>query len=137
MKNNHLIIDLRRYLPWHKRYASNTSTALMWAVWLLLWRPLLIVLGVVSLQKQHVVHQLFSAFGLGLEHGVIALLACVVALLLWTNFIPSKQVKKSPTKTMSDYVQHFELPVQQIEQGREQKISVVHHDSEGKITRIE
>ena len=59
MKNNSLIIDVRRLLPWHKRYASNTSTAMMWAVWLLLWRPLLIVTGVVSLQKQHVIHKLF------------------------------------------------------------------------------
>lgn len=137
MKNNSLVIDLRRLLPWHKRYASNTSTAIMWAVWLFLWRPLLIVIGVLSLQKQHVIHQMFSAFGLGVEHGVSALLACVVALLLWSNFVPSKVVKKTPAKIMKDYVDHFDLPVQDIEQGRQQKISVVYHDDHGKIIRIE
>ncbi len=109
----------------------------MWAVWLLLWRPLLIVMGVVSLQKQHVIHKLFSAFGLGVEHGVSALLACVVGLLLCSNFIPSKVVKKTPAKKMSDYVDHLDLPVQDIEQGRLQKVSVVHHDDHGKIIRIE
>lgn len=137
MKNNSLIIDLRRLLPWHTRYASNTSTAMMWAVWLFLWRPLLIVIGVLSLQKQHLIHQLFSAFGLGIEHGVSALLACVVALLLWTNFIPSKVVNETPVKTMTDYGDHFDLSVQEIEQGRQQKISMVHHDDHGKIIRIE
>ncbi|MDU5864724.1 MAG: poly-beta-1,6-N-acetyl-D-glucosamine biosynthesis protein PgaD, partial [Acinetobacter sp.] len=39
MKTNSLIIDLRRQLPWHKRYVSTTSTAMMWGGWLLLWRP--------------------------------------------------------------------------------------------------
>ena len=39
MKSNNLIIDLRRQLPWHKRYVSTTTTAMMWAGWLLLWRP--------------------------------------------------------------------------------------------------
>lgn len=137
MKNNSLVIDLRRLLPWHKRYASNTSTAIMWAVWLFLWRPLLIVIGVVSLQKQHIIHQMFSAFGLGIEHGVSALLACVVALLLWSNFIPAKTVKPSSAKNISDYEQHFDLAIQDIEQGRQQKVSVIHHDDHGKIIRIE
>lgn len=137
MKSNPLIIDLRHYLPWHKRYASNTSTAMLWVVWLLLWRPLLIVLGIVSLQKQHVVHQLFSAFGMGIEHGISALLACAVALLLWSNFVPAKTIKHSAAKSLSDYGQHFELPVQDIEQVRQQKISVVHYDDHGKMIRIE
>lgn len=137
MKNNPLIIDLRHCLPWHKRYASHTSTAMMWAVWLLLWRPLLIVLGIVSLQKQHLFHQLFSAFSLGIEHGVSALLACAVALWLWSNFVPSKTVQTSSAKNISDYGQHFGLAVEAIEQGRQQKVSVVHHDEHGKIIHIE
>ncbi|WP_180174818.1 poly-beta-1,6-N-acetyl-D-glucosamine biosynthesis protein PgaD [Acinetobacter sp. YH01022] len=137
MKNNPLIIDLHHCLPWHKRYASHTSTAMMWAVWLLLWRPLLIVLGIVSLQKQHVLHQLFSAFGLGIEHGVSALLACAVGLLLWANFVPAKTVKTSSAKNIADYGQHFGLAVEEIEQGRQQKVSVVHHDEHGKIIHIE
>ena len=137
MKNNPLIVDLRHCLPWHQRYVSHTSTAMMWAVWLLLWRPLLIVLGIVSLQKQRLFYQLFSAFGLGIEHGVSALLACAVALLLWSNFVPSKTVKTRSVKNISDYGQHFGLAIEEIEQGRQQKVSVVHHDEHGKIIHIE
>lgn len=50
MKNNSLIIDLRSQLPAHTRYASGTSTAVMRAVWLLLWRPFIILAGLMSLQ---------------------------------------------------------------------------------------
>ena len=137
MKNNGLIIDLRHHLPWHKRYASSTSTAVMWAVWLLLWRPVLLVAGFISLQKHHVLQYLFGAFGLGLEHGITALLACAAALLLWSNYMPAKTVQKTQQKTMTDYVHHFNVPVQEVEQGRQQKISIVHHDEQGKIVRIE
>ncbi|OTG91606.1 poly-beta-1,6-N-acetyl-D-glucosamine biosynthesis protein PgaD [Acinetobacter sp. ANC 3813] len=137
MKSNSLIIDLRRQLPWHKRYASNTSTAMMWAVWLLLWRPVLIVAGLMSLQKHHVLQHLFGSFGLGLEHGITALFACVAALLLWSNYMPAKTVEKTQVKTMTDYVHHFNVPVKEVEQGRQKKISIVHHDEHGKIVRIE
>ncbi len=137
MKSNGLIIDLRRQLPWHKRYASSTSTAMMWAVWLLLWRPVLLVAGLVSLQKHHLLQHLFGSFGLGLEHGITALIACVAALLLWSNFVPAKKVKKPQVKTMTDYVHHFNLPVQEVEQGRTSKISTVHHDEHGRIIRID
>ncbi len=82
MKTNSLIIDLRRQLPWHKRYASTTSTAMMWAVWLLLWRPFVLIWVLAELQKTHLVHRLFSAFGLGIEHGITALIACAICLLL-------------------------------------------------------
>lgn len=137
MKSNSLIIDVRRQLPWHMRYASGTSTAVMWAVWILLWRPVLIVAGLVSLQKHHLLQHLFGSFGLGIEHGVTGLVACTLALLLWSNFMPAKTVKKMQPKILEDYVQHFNLPVQDVEQARQNKVSTVHHDEQGKIIRID
>ncbi|SCC70788.1 poly-beta-1,6-N-acetyl-D-glucosamine biosynthesis protein PgaD [Acinetobacter albensis] len=133
MKSNPLIIDLRHYLPWHKRYASNTSTAILWAVWLLLWRPVLLIAGILGLQKQHV----FSAFGLGIEHGISALLLCTVILLLWSNYMPAYCVKKIAHKTIHEYGDYFNLTVQEIEYGQQQKVCVIHHDEYGKIVRIE
>lgn len=137
MKNNPLIIDLRSFLPWHKRYASGTSTAVMWAVWLLLWRPLLLVMGIMSLQKQHLLTHLFSAFGLGIEHGIMALFSCSIILLLWSNFMPKLTVKKTASKTLHDYEQYFNLPINKIEAGQSQKITVIHHDDSGHIIQIE
>ena len=115
MKTNSLIIDLRRQLPWHKRYASTTSTAMMWAVWLLLWRPL------------------------GIEHGITALIACAICLLLWSHVLPEHRVGGNALKAKQtdDYARYFDLPEHEIEQGRSQKITVVHHDELGKIVRVE
>lgn len=105
MKTNSLIIDLRRQLPWHKRYASTTSTAMMWAAWLLLWRPFVFIWVLAELQKTHLVHRLFSAFGVGIEHGITALIACAVGLLLWSHVLPERRVEGSELnmKQTDDY----------------------------------
>ena len=123
MKTNSLIIDLRRQLPWHKRYASTTSTAMMWAAWLLLWRPFVFIWYWQSC-KTHLVHRLFSAFGVGIEHGITALIACAVGLLLWSHVLPERRVEGSELnmKQTDDYARYFDLPVQEIEQGRSQKL---------------
>jgi poly-beta-1,6-N-acetyl-D-glucosamine biosynthesis protein PgaD len=94
MKANSLIIDVRRQLPWHKRYFSTTTTAMMWAGWLLLWRPFILVWVLVELQKTHIAQRLMAAFSQGLEHGVTALFMCAIALLLW-GLLPSKEFMKS------------------------------------------
>ncbi len=137
MKSNDLIIDLRRKLPWHKRYMSNTSTAMMWACWLFLWRPIMLVVGLIGLQKPHLIHSVMHAFGVGVQHGITALIACAVALLLWSHFIPATTVKKTDVKTTQDYADFFGLSEENIQQGRLQKISTVHHDENGKIVFIE
>lgn len=137
LKANDLVIDLRRKLPWHKRYVSNTGTAMMWACWLFLWRPIMLIIGLIGLQKPHLVHEVLHAFGIGVQHGITALIACAVALLLWSHFVPAKTVIKPEVKKVEDYADYFSLPVEQIEQGRHQKITTVHHDENGRITFIE
>ena len=136
MKSN-LIIDLRQQLPWHKRYLSNTSTAMLWAVWLLLWRPLLLLLGIIGIQKPHIVNNIMSAFTLILQHGLIALMVCALSLLLWNRFIPAKTPQQAQQKLLTDYADHFALNAQEIESGRQQKVSTVVHDENGKIISIQ
>lgn len=138
MKNNNLIIDVRKQLPWQKRYISNTSTAFMWAIWLLLWRPALLVMGVISLQKHHVLEHLFGTLGLGVEHGFTALIICAITLLLWSKYMPAKTVKKQhDIETLSHYAQYFDLSEQSLIKSRVQKVSTVHHDEMGCITHID
>ncbi|NNP71527.1 poly-beta-1,6-N-acetyl-D-glucosamine biosynthesis protein PgaD [Acinetobacter defluvii] len=136
MKSN-LIIDLRQQLPWHKRYLSNTSTAMLWGVWILLWRPLLLLIGVLGIHKPHIVNNIISAFTLILQHGLIALMVCALSLLLWNRFIPAKIPNQVQSKAIPDYAEHFSLNVQQIETGRQQKVSTVYHDENGKIISIQ
>lgn len=133
MSTESLIIDARQQLPWHQRFFSDTSTAMMWGIWLLLWRPVLFVTGLMS-----VTHHRFltPAIGLDIEQYLVALFACAAALLLWSG-LPAKQVRNPRAKQSSDYESYFGLPENSIESSRQSQVCIVHHDDHGKIIRIE
>ena len=137
MKTNDLIIDVRRQLPWHRRYMSNTTTMMMWAGWLFLWRPFVLIWLLVELEKNTLIGQLFGPFSVGVEHGITMLISCSVALLLWSNYMPAKSVKRTIEKDVTDYARYFELEERNIHQARAQKVSTVHHDETGRITHID
>ena len=136
MKNKPLIIDLREQLPWHRRYFTTTLTAMLWACWLFLWRPIVIVIGYISVQKPHLLHYFFSTFAQVLENGFFALIGCAVSLWLWSNFVPAKTKKEAQTKELKQYASYFNLETDALIQARQQKIVTVHHNTEGRITKI-
>ena len=132
--NHALIIDARQQLRWHQRLFSDTSTAMMWGIWLLLWRPVLIFTWVMSVKHPAaLLHFLNMA---SFEDYMTALFSAVAALLLWST-LPSHKVKNPVARTLDDYASHFGIQPEQIEAGRAQTICVVHHDDEGRIIRIE
>ncbi len=132
-----LIIDVRKQLPWHKRYFSTTTTAVLWACWLFLWRPLLFVIGFIGIQKPHLVNHFFSAFGAVLEHGFSALIGCAIALWLWSNFIPAKTRNQVKAKNLDEYSDYFHINPEKLQQSRQQKIITVHHNADGQITHLQ
>lgn len=134
MNNESLIIDARRQLPWYKRLFSDTTTAMMWGLWLMLWRPALILTGLIGLHHPYVLQMLLGF--IGLEHYVTALLACAAALLLW-SILPSEEVTVSEAKQTEDYARYFDISPAMIEAGLNSKICVVYHDDHGKIINIE
>ena len=137
MKESNLIIDLRHQRPWYRRYFSKTTTAIMWAAWLLLWRPFVLVWVLIELKQEHLLRHLTAALRYGVEQGLIALAVCVCGLLLW-RLLPAKRVKSkhAVTKTLTDYARYFELPSQEIAEGRQQKVTTVYHDEHGKIVAV-
>lgn len=137
MKTNALIIDLRRQLPWHRRYMSTTTTAVLWGVWLLLWRPMMMILGIIGVENHHWLHHITLLFLTALEKGMIMITLCALVLLLWNNLVPTKLSKRSPAKTDQDYARYFALDQQAIANTRTQKISTVYHDEHGKIISIQ
>ena len=136
MKTQSLIIDVREQLPWHKRYMSTTTTAMLWACWLFLWRPFVLVMSFIVIQKPHLLHHFFTTFGHVLENGFTALIACAVSLWLWSNFVPSKTKREAEDKSIEEYAHHFGLNTEHLLQARSQKISTVYHDADGHITDI-
>lgn len=132
--NHSLIIDARKQLTWHQKLFSDTTTAIMWAGWLLLWRPVVLLTWVMSLHHPVMLWNFLD--NIGIEQYITALLACAAALLLW-NTLPSHQVYKPRARQLEDYASHFDLSSQHISAGREQRICIIHHDDHGKIIAIE
>ena len=137
MSTQSLIIDLREQLPWHRRYMSTTSTAVLWGCWFLLWRPMVVLFNIVVDSKPYEFHKLMNAFWAGLQLDMMSLLLCAAVLCLWCKLIPAHTVKASRQKTNLDYARHFSLSEQEIVQGRQKKITVVHHNEQGQIVRVE
>lgn len=137
MSTQSLIIDLRQQLPWHRRYASTTTTALLWSVWFLLWRPIVLLLNVVLYSTPYGVHKFWNAFWFGLQIDMILLLLCAAILCLWCKLIPSHTAKQLKSKTTADYAHYFELPEEEIVCGRNQKITTIHHNEQGQIIRVD
>lgn len=137
MDKNKLIIDLRYKLPWYRRYASTTSTALVWGIWLLLWRPIMLILGLIGAHRAGIAGKVLTLFLEALEKGMIILMLATLVLLVWHNMLPRKARKNIPAKTDQDYADYFHLEAQQLTQKRQQSIITVHHDNQGKITVLE
>ena len=82
-------------------------------------------------------HYFFSTFAQVLENGFFALIACAVSLWLWSNFVPAKTKKEAETKSTAQYASYFNLDIGALMQARQQKIATVHHNAEGRITKIQ
>lgn len=136
VKENPLIIDLRKQLPLHKRYMSNTTTLLLWGSWFMLWRPLVIVLGMIYAHKINLLTHLLDTFTSVVENGFTALLACAISLWLWSTFVGQKTKAEIEPKKVADYAKYFGLHQQHLEETRQQKVIFVHHNQEGKITHL-
>ena len=135
-----LIINARQHLRWHERLFSDASTAMLWGVWLWLWRPVLSTvnwLAAVGASFQPTLTKLLAnGSPLNIEGGVVALVGTSGTLLLW-NLLPARKAGSPQVHTLRDYASHFQLPEQDILQGRASSVCVVHHDEQGRIVRIE
>lgn len=138
--NDSLIINARKHLRWQQRFFSDASTAMLWGAWLWMWRPLLSAAswlsGIGASFQPTFMKLLSSGTPVTLEGSVMALVGTSSTLLLW-NMLPANRAHVRGTHTLRDYAAHFELPEQQIIAGRETSVCVVHHDDNGRITRIE
>ncbi|MDQ8953787.1 poly-beta-1,6-N-acetyl-D-glucosamine biosynthesis protein PgaD [Acinetobacter rudis] len=136
MKKNPLIIDLRQQFPLHKRYFSNTTTLLLWGSWLLLWRPVMIVVSLIYAHQINLLNRVFDTFSSVVENGFAALVACAITLWMWSTFVSPKSKVQVTQKKVEDYAKYFGLHQQHLEQTRQQKVVYVHHNQEGKITHL-
>jgi poly-beta-1,6-N-acetyl-D-glucosamine biosynthesis protein PgaD len=135
--SNSLIINIRQQLHWYQRFFSDSSTALMWGMWLYLWRPLVVITGAHAFSKQpFLVHFVTKISPMTMGYIIVSVMCGALALLLWT-LLPARRIIPSPQKSLSDYATHFQLPEQEITAGRAANICTVHHDAYGRVIGIE
>ena len=134
--NNSLIINIRQQLEWHQRLISDSSTALMWAMWLYLWRPIIAISGAHAVNHHPTLFGFVADISPAMLSSIIAVVIFgAVGLLLWAR-LPSTRIKPMAHKTLTDYARHFQLSKQEIIAGREAQICTVHHDAHGRIIAI-
>jgi poly-beta-1,6-N-acetyl-D-glucosamine biosynthesis protein PgaD len=122
--NDSLIINVRRSLHWQKRLFSDTTTAAMWGVWLWLCRPMV---GAMSI--------LLGSHG-SMGRAAIALGSTSGTLLIW-NFASEWRRDQPVVGSAPDFASYFGLSAGEIDQGRNSRISVLHHNDSGQIVRVE
>jgi poly-beta-1,6-N-acetyl-D-glucosamine biosynthesis protein PgaD len=121
--NDSLIINVRTRLHWQKRLFSDTTTAAMWGFWLWLCRPMV---GAMSI--------LLGSHG-SMSRAAIALGSTSGTLLIW-NFASEWNREQPVASSAPDFESYFGLSAEEIEQGRNSRIAVLHHNDSGQIMRV-
>jgi hypothetical protein len=73
---------------------------------------------------------------LSLKYSVISLIGTCALLMLWT-LLPKRQVTHAhAVTTLDDYAAAFDLPSEDIADGRDSRITTVHSDEDGRIVGL-
>jgi poly-beta-1,6-N-acetyl-D-glucosamine biosynthesis protein PgaD len=134
-----VIIDARDRLRWHQRFAWSASTAALWGGWLFLWAPLVKAGGSLTrlgLDLTPYLPKLLPAGAANLPLSLLALAGTSGTVVVWRN-LPVRKASAGEALRVSEYARHFQLAEQVIEEGRGAGTCVVHHDHDGRISRIE
>lgn len=135
------IINARRELGRGRRLASDVGTLLLWIGWILLWIP--------AFRTLREAHRLKVDWGfavqeavdtitpISLTHSALLVLGTCAMLLLW-SLIPNRKPAAVPvTETLEDEARRLHVPRQELQDGRDSRVCVVHHDDDGVIRSVE
>lgn len=134
-----LIINARKQLHWHQRLLTDSATAGLWAVWLLLLRPLAGALHWLhgwGMAMRPLALNLLMVGHNGLD-AMIALSSTSGVLMLWSR-LPSRAPQlvrpACPVRLASE---HAGVDQSLVRAGQQSNICIVHHDEHGRIVHIE
>lgn len=135
-----LIINARGDLSWRRRLFSDLATAALWAIWIVLWWPVLRKLYHVIRLHEGLLKGATQVFRtitpISLTHSSIALLGTCALLLLWTLLPTRRRTHAHDEQALDDYADWFDLDAAEILAGRASRVCVVRHDEHGRIVGI-
>ncbi|MFA5460476.1 MAG: poly-beta-1,6-N-acetyl-D-glucosamine biosynthesis protein PgaD [Sulfurimonas sp.] len=141
MKKRTLIINKRNEMPFAKKIGWDIVTVLLWAGWIYLWKPLLIVFyKIVTLDAEvdeisNVIFDEISA--VTVEHAIIMLVATptVLFILSWLNRHVAPSVHF--IYKFDEYAKYFQVDSAKLRDATDAQLITIHHDNSGRIVDIE
>lgn len=134
------VINVRKQLGWRKRFLSNASTALMWSLFIYMWRPVLhmvIWFGGLNAWMQFLQYVgLIDSPGerISLIGDILpSVFAASLFLMLWSRLPAVHTDAKAHPLDDADYARHFGIADASLATLRDTRISVVQHDDQGRI----
>lgn len=144
--HNPLIIERPDLQSHNQRAVFGVLTALFWLLWFVLWLPLITVAGWAFFGYQFRFHMI-DLEGYGGFLGVLAVYALVIvlmggSLLVWAKynhlrFRGMDRRKGFAPPTPADLAAIHGRAAAEVAQWQTMNIVTVHHDSEGRIERVE
>ena len=133
MKHDNLIIDISSKREPIQRFITSSSTTIIWGVWFWLCR-LPLVAHDIFYGLLHLRIFIFAVPDV-IEDPMKALLSTTSMLLLWQQ-LPFSPPKREPLNN-TECAKHFGIDEEHLDSVKNKQICTVHHDDDGKITRIE
>jgi poly-beta-1,6-N-acetyl-D-glucosamine biosynthesis protein PgaD len=141
MKKRTLIINKRNEMPFAKKIGWDIVTVLLWAGWIYLWKPLLIVFyKIVTLDAEvdeisNVIFDEISA--VTVEHAIIMLVATptILFILSWLNRHVAPSVHF--IYKFDEYAKYFQVDSAKLRDATDAQLITIHHDNSGRIVDIE
>ncbi|MGC3983566.1 MAG: poly-beta-1,6-N-acetyl-D-glucosamine biosynthesis protein PgaD [Pseudorhodoferax sp.] len=143
---NPLIIERPDLQSGNQRAVFGVLTAVFWVLWVVLWLPLITVLGWAFFGYQFKFHMI-DLDGYASSLGVLGIYALVIlllggGLLAWAKYnhlrfrgVDRRKGFAPPTPADLAAI-HGRLP-EEVAQWQRMNIVTVHHDDEGRIVRVE
>ncbi|HUH42436.1 MAG TPA: poly-beta-1,6-N-acetyl-D-glucosamine biosynthesis protein PgaD [Sulfurimonas sp.] len=141
MKKRTLIINKRNEMPFAKKIGWDIVTVLLWAGWIYLWKPLLIVFyKIVTLDAEvdeisNVIFDEISA--VTVEHAIIMLVATptILFILSWLNRHVAPSVHF--IYKFDEYAKYFQVDSAKLRESVDAQLITINHDNSGRIVDIE
>lgn len=139
---NPLIIDRPDLQAWQQKAIFGTLTAAFWVIWLVLWLPLVTLLGWLFFGYQFQFHMIrldgYQGFLKLLTIYATVILAMSVALIAWAKYNHLRfrgidRRKGFVAPTIEELAVLHQQPVTTVAQWRSYAVMTVHHDQLGAI----
>jgi len=141
-----LIIDRPDLQSWQQRFMSRTLTLVFWGLWFYLWLPIVTFagwwLGIERFHFHMIELEGYVGFLELVEIYLAIILVMAMALIGWAkyNHIRFRGVERRrerPPVSLEATAQHAGATPAAIEDWRDARIAVVHHDDHGHIRAVD